>query len=195
MLEYIYCYIYIQLYKQPGQEGECCINFSRFHRCAQVNTAVHRESALSSKPKISHIHFFEKVENSWKFSPYGPPYKLVMQTEVGSQELRPAGICLGDSPSKTGHSGCWLGAIGCIAGSPSPGPSFWGLPLGKASKGFGEREDSEKGKTNSKLKKWRELSARAPGTGTCVHLVPAEILDFWGSTHSEYQACLGRSLS
>lgn len=32
LLEYIYCYIYIQLYKQPRQEGVCHIDFCRFDR-------------------------------------------------------------------------------------------------------------------------------------------------------------------
>lgn len=41
MLEYIYCYIYIQLYKQPRQEREYCNNFSRCHRCVPGNRAAY----------------------------------------------------------------------------------------------------------------------------------------------------------
>lgn len=86
MLEYIYCYIYIQLYKQPQQERECCTSFSRFHRCVQVNRAVHHRVRSQVEAKNKSHTFFEKVENSWKFSPYSPPHKLVMQKKSGFSE-------------------------------------------------------------------------------------------------------------
>ena len=79
MLEYVYCYIYIQLYKQPRQERECSVDFSRLHRCAQVNGAVCHNVCSQFEAKNKSHTFCEKVENSRKCSPYIPPYKLDMQ--------------------------------------------------------------------------------------------------------------------
>lgn len=123
-LECLYCYIYVQLYKQPGQERECCMEFSRFHRCAQVNGAVCHKVCSQFKAKNKSHTFFEKVENSWKFSPYIPPYKLVMQKRGGSQKLMSSGISFGGGALKTGCRGCRLGLQGAGLQVPSPGPPF-----------------------------------------------------------------------
>lgn len=121
----IYLLLHLYTIIQTARMGRGVLH--QFLQISQMRTSKHSCTPCvcsEFKAKNKSHTFFEKVENSWKFSPYVPPYKLVMQTKVGSQELRPAGICLGDSASKTGCSGCWLGTVGCIAGSPSPGPSF-----------------------------------------------------------------------
>lgn len=61
--------------------------------------------------------FFEKVENSRKFSLYIPPYKLVMQTKGGLSEADAFKHLFGVGALKMGCSGCWLGTAGYNAES------------------------------------------------------------------------------
>lgn len=168
MLECLYCYIYVQLYKQPRQERECCMEFSRFHRCAQVNRAVCHKVCSQFKAKNKSHTFFEKVESSWKLSSYIPPYKLVMQKTGGSQKLMSSGISFGGSALKTGCRGCRLGAAGSRAASPKSWPTFLrSVPRKGNQEGFGERQNSKKGKTNSKLRREGPISKSPGGRNAC----------------------------
>ena len=119
MLEYIYCYIYVQLYKQPGMKESVATIFPDSTDVCQETELYTTESALGSKPKMSHTFFF--MESSWKSSQLIPPYKLVMQKKVDSQKPMPSGICCEDGALKTG---CWLRTFGCSAELDCPGPAL-----------------------------------------------------------------------
>lgn len=55
MLEYIYCYIYVQLYKQPGMKESVATIFPDSTDVCQETELYTTESALGSKPKMSHF--------------------------------------------------------------------------------------------------------------------------------------------
>ena len=73
MLEYIYCYIYVQLYKQPGMKESAATIFPDSTDVCQETELYTTESALGSKPKMSHTFFF-----LWKV--LGNPLSLFLLT-------------------------------------------------------------------------------------------------------------------
>lgn len=93
------------------------------------------------------------MESSWKFSPHIPLYKLVMQKTSGFSEawafrhlLR--GWCLEDRMQRMLAEDC---RVQCRVPTSWP-VSLRSVPRKGNREGWGERQNSKKGKTNSRLR-------------------------------------------
>lgn len=73
---------------------------------------------------------------------------------------------------------------------PKSWPVFLRSVPGKGKRGVWRETGEQERENQQSTEMWREPSARGLDVGPRVHLVPAEILDFWGCTHSEHQYIL-----